>query len=50
MGGVTLPILKVGKPFAVKREFRTVSKLSGFSLFLTMAISTPITALQTLHF
>ena len=24
VGGVTLPILKVGRPFAVKREFRTV--------------------------
>ena len=29
VGGVTLPILKVGRPFAVKREFITVSKVPG---------------------
>ena len=40
VGGVTLPILKVGRPFAVKREFRTVSKVPGSSQFLTVAIST----------
>ena len=50
VGGVTLPILKVGRPFAVKREFRTVSKVPGFSLFLTVAISILITALETLFF
>ena len=38
--GVTLPILKVGRPSAAKREFRTVSKVPGSSLFLTVAIST----------
>ena len=27
VGGVTLLILKVGRPFAVNREFRTVSKV-----------------------
>ena len=27
VGGVTLPVLKVGSPFAVNREFRTVSKM-----------------------
>ena len=48
MGGVTLPILNVGRPFAVEREFRTVSKMPGSSLFLTVAISTVITALETL--
>ena len=50
MGGVTLPILKVGKPFAVKREFRTVSKVPGSSQFLAVAISTLIIALETLLF
>ena len=50
VGGVTLPILKVGRPFAVKREFRTVSKLPGSSQFLTVAISSLITALETLLF
>ena len=50
VGGVTLPILKVGRPFAVKREFRTVSKVPGSSQFLTVAISTLITALETLLF
>ena len=50
MGGVTLPILKVGRPFAVKREFRTISKVPGSSQFLTVAISTLITALETLLF
>ena len=40
VGGVILPILKVGRPFAVKREFRTVSKVPGSSQFLTVAIST----------
>ena len=49
-GGVTLPLLKVGRPFAVKREFRTVSKVPGSSQFLTVAISTLITALETLLF
>ena len=33
MGGITLPIFKVGKPFAVKREFRTVSKVPSSLLF-----------------
>ena len=50
MGGVTLPILKVGMPFEVKREFRTVSNVPGTSLFLTVAISTVITAFETLFF
>ena len=35
--GVTLPILKVGRPFAVNREFRTVSKVPGSTQFLTEA-------------
>ena len=47
VGGVTLPILKVGRPFAVNREFRTVSKVPGASQFLTVAISALITALET---
>ena len=47
VGGVTLPILKVGRPFVVKREFRTVSKVPGSSQFMTVAISTLITALET---
>ena len=50
VGGVTLPILKVGRPFAVNREFRTVSKVPGSSQFLIVAISTLITALETLLF
>ena len=50
VGGVTLPIFKVGRPFAVKREFRTVSKVPCSSQFLTVAISTLITALETLLF
>ena len=50
VGRVTLPILKVGRPFAVNREFRTVSKVPGSSQFLTVAISTLITALETLIF
>ena len=50
MGVVTLPILKVGRPFAVNREFRTVLKVLGSSQFLTVAISTLITALETLLF
>ena len=45
VGGVTLPILKVGRPFAVKMEFRTVSKVPCSSQFLTVAISSLITAL-----
>ena len=46
--GVTLPyFLKVGRPFAVKMEFRTVSKVPASSLFLTVAISTLIMALET---
>ena len=49
VGGVTLPILKVGRPFAVNREYRTVSKVPGSSQFLTVAISTLI-ALETLLF
>ena len=44
VGRVTLPILKVGRPFAVKGEFRTVSKMPGSSQFLTVEISTLITA------
>ena len=50
MGGATLPILKVGRPFAVKRQFRTVSKVPGSSQFLTVVISTLITALEILLF
>ena len=50
VGGVTLPILKVGRPFAVKRVFWTVSKAPGSSQFLTVAISTLITAINTLLF
>ena len=50
VGGVTLPILKVRRPFAVNREFRTVSMVPGSSQFLTVAISTLITALETLLF
>ena len=50
MGGETLPILKVGRPFDVKREFRTVSNVPGSSLFLTVAISTLMTAFDTLFF
>ena len=50
VGGVTLTILKVGKLFAVKRAFRTVSKMPGSSQFLTVAISTLITSLETLLF
>ena len=45
VGGVTLPILKMRIPFAVKREFRTVSKVPGSSQFLIVVISTLITAL-----
>ena len=50
VGGVTLPILKVWRSFAVNREFRTVLKVPGSSQFLTVAISTLITALETLLF
>ena len=50
VGGVTLPILKVVRPFAVKRKFRTISKVSCSSLFLKVAISSLITALETLLF
>ena len=50
VGGVKLPIFKVERPFAVNREFRTVSMVPGSSQFLTMAISTLITALETLLF
>ena len=50
VGGVTLSILKVGRLFAVKGEFRTVSKVPGSSLFLTVAISTLITALEANFF
>ena len=39
VGGVTLPILKVGRPFAINREFRTVSKVPRSSQFLTVAIA-----------
>ena len=38
VGGVTLPILKVGRPFEVKREFRTVSKVPGSSQFKTATL------------
>ena len=48
VGGVTLPILKVGRPFAVNREFRTISKVPGSSQFLRVTISTLIT--ETLLF
>ena len=50
VGEVTLTILKVGRPFAVKSEFRTVLKVSGSSQFLTVAISMLITVLETLLF
>ena len=50
VGGVTLPILKVGRPFAVNRKFRTVSKVPGSPQFFTVAISTLITAFETLLF
>ena len=50
VGEVTLPILKVGSPFSVNREFRTVSKVPGSSQFLTVAISMLIIALETLLF
>ena len=50
VGGVTLPISKVGRPFTVKREFRTVSKVPGSSQFLTLAISTLITVRNTTFF
>ena len=50
MGGVIFLILKVGRPFAVNREFRTISKVPGSSQFLTAAISMLITALETLIF
>ena len=40
----------MGRPFAVKREFKTVSKVPGSSQFLRVAISTLITALETLLF
>ena len=49
-GGETIHILKDGRPFAAKRKFTTVSKVPGSSLFLTVAISTLMTALETLHF
>ena len=50
VSGVKLPILKVGIQFAIKKEFRTVSKVPGSSQFLTVAISMLITALETLLF
>ena len=50
VGGVTLPILKVGRSFAVNREFRTVSKVPGSPQFLTVAISMLMTAIETLLF
>ena len=50
VGRVTFPILKVTMPFAVNREFRTVSKMPGSSQFLTVAISTMITALEKRFF
>ena len=50
VGGVTLPISKVGRPFAVNRDFRTVSKVPSSSQFLTVAINTLIPALETLLF
>ena len=50
VGGETLPILKVGTPFEVKREFSTVSNVPYSSLFLTVAISTLITGFATLLF
>ena len=50
VGGVTLPILEVGRPFSVKMEFRTVSKEPGFSQSLTVAISALMTAIETLLF
>ena len=50
VGGVTLPILKVGRPFAVKKEFRTVSNVPGSSQYFTVATSNVITAFETLLF
>ena len=50
MSGATVLILKVWRPFAVKREFRTVSNVPGSSQFLTVAISTLITVFETLLF
>ena len=38
VGGVTLPILKVGRPFAVEREFRTVSKVPGEGVIILTAL------------
>ena len=49
-GGVTLRILKVGRPFTKKREFRNDSKVPGSSLFLIAAVSTLITAFKELFF
>ena len=46
VGGVTLPILRVGRPYAVNREFRTVSKVPGSSQFLSVAISQGLLHLQ----
>ena len=46
VGGETLPILKVARPFEVKGEFRTVSNVPSSSLFLTVVISTLITAFE----
>ena len=49
-GGVTLPILNLGRPLATRRELRTASKMPGTSLFLTVALSTLITAFEMLLF
>ena len=38
VGVVTLPILNVGRPFVVNREFRTVSKVPSSAQFLRVAI------------
>ena len=44
MGGVTLPILKVGRPFVTKRGDQNRFKGAFYSMFLTVARSTLITA------
>ena len=49
-GVVTLPVLKIGRPFAVEKVIRTVSKVPSFSLFLTVTIRTLITVLDTFFF
>ena len=38
VGGATLPILKVGRPFAVERKFRTVSKVPDEGVIILTAL------------